>query len=62
VTSEDGRGKRKLELWGWWLFIGSAVFFVLSTAASGDTLGLFGSLFFLVACIVFLAAHFKPAE
>ena len=62
MTSEGGGRKRKFEVWGWCLFIVSAVFFVISTARSGDTVGLFGSLFFLVACIVFLATYWKPAE
>ena len=45
---------RKFEIWGWSLFIVSALFFVASTAKSGDVLGLLGSLFFLVACVVFV--------
>ena len=55
MANDDGGRKRKFEVWGWCLFIVSAVFFVISTARSGDTIGLFGSLFFLLACIVFLA-------
>jgi len=62
VTIKGGDRKRKIELWGWGLFTASAVCFVVSTARSGDIPGLFGSLFFLVACIVFLATYSSPAE
>jgi len=62
VTTEDGGRKRKFEIWGWCPFIVSAVFFILSTARSGDIIGLLGSLFFLVACIVFLATCVLPGE
>ena len=58
----DGGGDRKFELWGWWLFIVSAVFFVASTARSGDVLALLGSVFFLFACIVFLVPHMQALE
>lgn len=44
----------KFQLWGWFLFIASASFFTASSLRSGDLLSLFGSLFFLGACIVFL--------
>ncbi len=61
--AKEGRDRnRKLEVWGWCLFIVSAVFFVASTARSGDTLGLLGSLFFLFACIVFLVPCLRPVE
>jgi len=62
VAREGGDGGRKIAVWGWCLFIVSAVFFVASTARSGDTLGLLGSLFFLVACIVFLVPYLRPVE
>ena len=58
-----GRGAgrdRKFEIWGWSLFIVSAIIFVASTAMSGDLLGLVGSLFFLGACIIFLIPYFRP--
>ena len=44
----------KFQLWGWFLFIASASFFTASSLRSGDLLSLFGSLFFLGACLVFL--------
>ncbi len=62
MAGAGGDGDRKYELWGWCLFIVSAVFFVASTAISGDIPGLFGSLFFLAACIVFLVPYLRSAE
>ncbi len=62
MTREGGVGDRKIEVWGWCLFIVSAVFFVASTARSGDMLGLLGSLFILVACIVFLVPCLRQVE
>lgn len=44
----------KFQLWGWFLFIASASFFTASSLHNGDLLSLFGSLFFLGACIVSL--------
>ncbi len=52
-------GRRKgdrLELWGWVLFVVSALFFIFASLRTGDVAGLFGGLFFFVACVVFLAA------
>ena len=62
MAREAGDGDRKFEIWGWCLFMMSAVFFVASTARSGDVLGFFGSLFFLFACIVFLVPYLRAAE
>ena len=62
MTQERGDKRRKSDIWGWCLFIVSAVFFVASTVNSGDLLGIIGSLFFLVACIVFLVPYLKTAE
>jgi hypothetical protein len=47
--------ERRCQLWGWWLFVVSAVFFVAASVRAGDPLGLLGAVFFLVACFVFLA-------
>ncbi len=46
---------RRFQLWGWGLFVLSALFFLASAWRSGDLLALLGALFFLVACFVFLA-------
>lgn len=53
------RGRRrdeKLELLGWLLFVASALFFIAASLRSGDVVGMFGGVFFLLACFVFLAA------
>jgi hypothetical protein len=47
--------QRNASLAGWALFVVSAVFFTAASVRSGDGLALAGSLFFLVACFVFLA-------
>ncbi|GMQ76649.1 MAG: hypothetical protein BMS9Abin01_1936 [Gammaproteobacteria bacterium] len=62
MATEGADRRRKLEVWGWCLFIASAVFFVASTVRSGDLLGLVGSLIFLFACIVFLVPCLRPPE
>lgn len=48
------RSVRAFHITGWVLFILSALFFVWSTAVTGDMVGLVASLLFLVACFVFL--------
>lgn len=45
---------RRVALTGWGLFVVSALFFTASSLRSGDMLALLGSVFFLVACFVFL--------
>jgi hypothetical protein len=54
--NSPGRGKRH-ELWGWLLFVVSALFFIASSIRNGDTIGLLGGVFFLLACVVFLASY-----
>jgi hypothetical protein len=49
---------RKCQIWGWILFIASAIFFGISSIRSGDMVSFLGSLFFLVACFVFLIPFF----
>ena len=44
----------KFQLWGWILFIVCAFIFIASSIRMGDGLMLVGSLFFLVACFLFL--------
>ncbi len=46
--------EKKCQIWGWVLFIASALFFTTAAIQAGDLLGVLGSLFFLVACFVFL--------
>ena len=47
---DEGR-RRRFNLWGWALFMVSALFFVLTSLRHGDLLG---GLFFFVACVVFI--------
>jgi hypothetical protein len=51
-----GRGK-KYEVWGWLLFVVSALFFIASSIRNGDMIGLLGGGFFLLACVFFLASY-----
>jgi hypothetical protein len=51
------RKNRNYDLWGWLLFVISALFFVASSIRNGDMIGLLGGVFFLLACVVFLAAY-----
>ncbi|MCF8112695.1 MAG: hypothetical protein K9K21_02455 [Desulfotignum sp.] len=46
--------EKKCQIWGWGLFIISAVFFMAAAVMAGDWMGFLGGLFFLVACFVFL--------
>lgn len=51
---------RRLILTGWWCFVASALFFILSAARAGDALALTGSLFFMGANIAFLIPQYRP--
>ena len=44
----------RFQLWGWIIFIFSALFFIASSLRAGDPLSLIGGLLFLLACFVFL--------
>lgn len=48
---------RKIDFGGWILFLLSAVCFVI--ASIGDFWPMLGSIFFLVACLVFLLPYFR---
>ena len=48
---------RNVNLIGWMLFIVSTVVFTVSSI--GNFWAMFGSLFFLVACIIFLIPFFR---
>ena len=54
MSNKNSRRDQELQIWGWLLFIASAVFFIASSVRSGDIAGLLGGLFFLVACFFFL--------
>ncbi len=51
------RKEHRINLAGWWLFVVSALFFIAASVRAGDVLGVLGSLFFLVACFVFLLPY-----
>ena len=53
----EQRSERRINLAGWVLFVVSALFFIAASVRAGDTLGLLGSLFFLIACFVFLLPY-----
>jgi hypothetical protein len=46
--------EKKFQLWGWTIFLLSAMFFIGASLKTGDVLGLLGGLFFLLACLVFM--------
>ena len=48
------RNQHRYQLWGWGLFIGSAIFFILASIRANDPVSLAGGTLFLVACFVFL--------
>jgi hypothetical protein len=50
----DERKAHKFNLWGWILFVVSALFFIWASLRSGDVVSLVGGVFFLIACFVFL--------
>ncbi|NIV71372.1 MAG: cytochrome oxidase subunit III [Calditrichae bacterium] len=54
--------ERKLHIWGWVLFLISAIFFTAISIKSGDILGLIGALLFLIACVVFLIPYFTGQQ
>ena len=56
--SKDSPTKaNRYDLWGWLLFVISALFFIVSSIRNGDVVGLFGGVFFLLACVAFLASY-----
>ncbi len=54
MPDDDQSRELKSQLWGWILFVMSAVFFVISSIKNGDVLGFIGSALFLVGCAVFM--------
>lgn len=55
---ENGpRGGKNHDLLGWLLFVVSAALFMASSIRAGDVVGLLGGLFFLFACLAFLAPY-----
>lgn len=60
MSRSNPKKRRRFELWGWLLFVVSALFFILASLRSGDVVGLLGGIFFLLACVVFLVAYAGP--
>jgi hypothetical protein len=53
----DPQKDKTYDLWGWLLFVISALFFIMSSIRNGDVVGLIGGIFFLLACVAFLASY-----
>lgn len=49
--------RKRLELWGWVLFLLCALLFVAAGVRDGDPLIALGSVAFTAACVLFLLAH-----
>ncbi len=56
VSKNRSQKDKRYDLWGWLLFVVSALFFIASSIRAGDMVGLLGGVFFLLACVVFLAS------
>ncbi|MBC8440756.1 MAG: hypothetical protein H8D87_13890 [Deltaproteobacteria bacterium] len=54
--------EKKCQIWGWLLFIVSALFYGAAAIRVGDLLAILGSLAFLVACFVFLIPFVFPGR
>jgi hypothetical protein len=57
VSKNTPQKDKRYELWGWILFVISALFFIVSSIRAGDIVSLLGGVFFLLACVVFLASN-----
>ncbi len=60
MPEDSPREEKKHDLLGWMLFVVSAAFFMASSIRAGDWVGLLGGVFFLLACVAFLAPYFGP--
>lgn len=54
--------EKKCQIWGWLLFIVSALFYGAAAIRAGDLLAILGSLAFLIACFVFLIPFVFPGR
>jgi hypothetical protein len=57
VSRNSPQKDKRYDLWGWILFTLSALFFIVSSLRNGDIVGLLGGVFFLLACVAFLAPY-----
>lgn len=53
---------RQLTLTGWWLFVTSAFFFIVSTLRAGDMIGLIGACAFMAANVSFLIPFYRRSS
>jgi hypothetical protein len=49
--------KKRLELYGWLLFLAGIVLWVIQTVLTGDILGMLGGIAWLVGCSLFILAY-----
>ena len=61
MSNGSKQGKNQ-DLWGWVLFVISALFFIVSSIRNGDLIGLLGGNFFLLACVAFLASYIRGGK
>lgn len=54
--------ERSQQILGWLLFVASALAFMVGSVQAHDPAGLIGSLFFLAACLVFLAPLLRRSK
>jgi Kef-type K+ transport system membrane component KefB len=57
VSNNSPQKDKRYDLWGWILFTLSALLFIVSSLRNGDIVGLLGGVFFLLACVAFLAPY-----
>jgi len=57
VSKNSPQKDKRYDLWGWILFTLSALFFIVFSLRNGDIVGLLGGVFFLLACVAFLAPY-----
>ena len=57
MSNNSPQKDKRYDLWGWILFTLSALFFIVSSLRNGDIVGLLGGVFFLLACVAFLAPY-----
>ncbi len=62
VSRNSPQKDKRYDLWGWILFTLSALFFIVSSLRNGDVVGLLGGVFFLLACVAFLAPYFGTGK
>ncbi len=62
MSDKNEKRVRKVQLCGWYLFLASATFFVITSIKASDGIGLLGALLFFAACIVFLIPYYGSKD